>query len=454
MPSDQYRAAHREMQSLVDMLFDNAESGDSSRVENVISAASAEARMMFWLNSMTIMMGLEPESPESIQEQVSHLMNGGQTTLGELVADIGSMSVEGQDHALFLLTHHPAAEVRQLGGVIEGVLGRSGASLPAPPTAPTTKVSPPRSVQTTGGSSKAMEAPGVLGAKGGDSVAGTWIRRAADHGDSDAMYTLGNEAYAKGDRATARNWFRRAADLGNAAAINGLGWLADEDGDRATALTWYRRAADHGDAGAMHVLGVIASADGDWSTACTWFRRAVDLGDPHSGEALPIAELRLAELRERGEFEAAPWTVTRSSAQPSGDLPPPAGHPTGPPPTGRDTDPAMASPLDRAMSLVRKAEALTAAGNPPAAREAANRARATADTIADPVNRTEALAQAAEALAAAGDPAAALKAANRARYTANNIADPSLRGKARLQVAEVLDRVATRRPTDRKPPEG
>mgnify|MGYP003574588331 CR=1 FL=1 len=124
MPRDQYDAAHREMQSLVDVFTDALDSGDFSRTETAFSAASAEARMR--LNTVTVMMGLKPESPESIQEQVSHLMNGGHSTLSELVADIESMSVQGQEHALFLLTHHPAAGVREVGGIIEGVIGRSG----------------------------------------------------------------------------------------------------------------------------------------------------------------------------------------------------------------------------------------------------------------------------------------------------------------------------------------
>lgn len=128
MSSDRYNAAHREMEALVDVLSDSVDSGNASRLENALSAASAEARMMFWLNMVTVGVGEEgrkPDSPESIQEQVSHLMNGGNATLGELVTDIESMSVEGQEHALFLLNHHPAAGVRQIGGVIADVVRSS-----------------------------------------------------------------------------------------------------------------------------------------------------------------------------------------------------------------------------------------------------------------------------------------------------------------------------------------
>lgn len=128
--SDQWQAAYREMQSLVDALSDAVESEDDSRLDSAFGAASAEARMMFWSNAVTVTMGLKQDSPEAIREQVSHLMNGGQATLKELLADIESMSVEGQAHALFLLTHHPVAEVRQIGAVIGEVVDSSGASSP------------------------------------------------------------------------------------------------------------------------------------------------------------------------------------------------------------------------------------------------------------------------------------------------------------------------------------
>jgi uncharacterized protein YjbI with pentapeptide repeats len=136
MPSDQFNSAHREMQALVDAFVHAAESSKLARAEDALAAASPEARMMFWSNSTTVMMGLRPDSPESIQEQVSHLMNGGKATLNDLRADIESMSVEGQEHALYLLTHHSAEGVRQIGGVLESVMGLSGASLPATATPP------------------------------------------------------------------------------------------------------------------------------------------------------------------------------------------------------------------------------------------------------------------------------------------------------------------------------
>ncbi len=140
--SHQWQAAYREMQSLVDALSDAVESEDDSRLESAFDAASAEAQMMFWTNAVTVTKGLKPDSPEAIREQVDHLMNGGQATLKELLADIESMSVEGQEHALFLLTHHPAAEVRQIGAVIGEIVDASGVSSPATKAEPTPTGSP------------------------------------------------------------------------------------------------------------------------------------------------------------------------------------------------------------------------------------------------------------------------------------------------------------------------
>lgn len=180
--SDQYNAARREMQSLVDTISDAFDGGNVSRADIALTEASAEARMMFWLNSVTVMMGLRPDSPEAIQEQVSHLMNGGHATLRELRADIESMSVEGQEHAVFLLTHHPAAGVRQIGGVIEATVGRSGASLPATPTQTTPgKPSayddlPPPTVLATGRTSTSGRPP----ASSLDAVGGAGAARAHD----------------------------------------------------------------------------------------------------------------------------------------------------------------------------------------------------------------------------------------------------------------------------------
>ena len=68
--------------------------------------------------------------------------------------------------------------------------------------------------------------------------------------------------------------------------MNDFGWLADKEGDRATALAWYGRAADRGDTAAMYALGALALAEGDRPTALTWLRRATALGDPAARGAL------------------------------------------------------------------------------------------------------------------------------------------------------------------------
>jgi len=122
MPSEKYLAARQELELLVDAFARAADGGDFAAAEHVIGGASPEARMMFWSNMVTSVGGMAAESPESIREQVSHLMNAGRATVAELLADVESMSIEGQGHALFLLQHHPSEDIRQFGRVIAAVI--------------------------------------------------------------------------------------------------------------------------------------------------------------------------------------------------------------------------------------------------------------------------------------------------------------------------------------------
>src|SRR5258707_325811 len=92
------------------------------------------------------------------------------------------------------------------------------------------------------------------------SKAREYLRKAADAGQVDAMYTLGS-FYAKGrggaqDYGKAREWYQKAADAGlpDAMYILGLfyaeGWGGAQD--YAKAREWYQKAADAGHADAMY----------------------------------------------------------------------------------------------------------------------------------------------------------------------------------------------------------
>ena len=81
-----------------------------------------------------------------------------------------------------------------------------------------------------------------------------WYRKAAEQGDVDAQYNLGN-MYAKGrgvrqDNAQAVQWFRKAAEQGDAEAQNNLGVMyAYGQGVRQnykSAKEWLGKACDNG----------------------------------------------------------------------------------------------------------------------------------------------------------------------------------------------------------------
>jgi hypothetical protein len=93
-----------------------------------------------------------------------------------------------------------------------------------------------------------------FGIQADDSVAATWVKKAADQGLVEAQNMLGG-MYLDGsgvakDPAEAIRWFRRAADGGNALAQYGLGLLYYQGigakPDHALALSWFKKAAAQG----------------------------------------------------------------------------------------------------------------------------------------------------------------------------------------------------------------
>jgi len=128
-----------------------------------------------------------------------------------------------------------------------------------------------------------------------------WFRKAAEQGDADAQYALGNlYNYGHGPLSTelimhghtaqvgqAALWYRKAAEQGDADAQDALGDLYDSDQgelqDYEQAAFWYRRAAEQGDADAQESLGnLYRDGDGvpkDATEAAAWFRKAAEQGD-------------------------------------------------------------------------------------------------------------------------------------------------------------------------------
>ena len=89
------------------------------------------------------------------------------------------------------------------------------------------------------------------------------LRIAAEQGDRDAQFNLGNiywhDWVVDQDRGEAVRWFRKAAEQGHVVAQFNLG-LAYANGkgvitDEREAVRWYRKAAKHGHVGAQNNLG-------------------------------------------------------------------------------------------------------------------------------------------------------------------------------------------------------
>ena len=87
-----------------------------------------------------------------------------------------------------------------------------------------------------------------------------WLGQAADKGRTDAMLRLG-DMYQKGQGTRAdipkgRKYFVKAANLGDVKALRKLGDL-DIDTDPVNALAWYEKAADIGDDQAAHIAAIM-----------------------------------------------------------------------------------------------------------------------------------------------------------------------------------------------------
>ncbi|MFF1636691.1 tetratricopeptide repeat protein [Streptomyces sp. NPDC058246] len=56
-----------------------------------------------------------------------------------------------------------------------------------------------------------------------------------------------------------------------------------KQGDTGRARDWYERAAETGDSTAMYNLGVLLEAQGDSEGARAWYQRAADVSHPDAG---------------------------------------------------------------------------------------------------------------------------------------------------------------------------
>jgi len=137
-----------------------------------------------------------------------------------------------------------------------------------------------------------------------------WFRKAADQGNADAQYNVG-ELYEVGqgvpqDYAEAMRWFRKAADQGNATAQYNVGMLYEDAGlrdptgqDNVEAMRWFRKAADQGYTDAQGHIGwlydVGRGVPQDYAEAMRWYRKAADQGNSDAKLRLRALEKHIRE---------------------------------------------------------------------------------------------------------------------------------------------------------------
>ena len=144
-------------------------------------------------------------------------------------------------------------------------------------------------------------------------------RKAAERGDADAQYRLGNAYYfgdgVPTDHAEAAKWYRMAGEQGHIDAQTRLGeWyiqgLHGLPEDHAEAAKWFYMAAEQGDRGARNQIGrMFANGWGlpqDHAEAAKWYRMAGEQG--HIDAQFNLGEMyRLGNGIPQDHAEAAKW---------------------------------------------------------------------------------------------------------------------------------------------------
>lgn len=125
--------------------------------------------------------------------------------------------------------------------------------------------------------------------------AGKWFTAAANAGNADAEYNVGNlsvDGYGGVflNYVAAMDWYHKAADQGFAKAYAAIGDLyvmgRGVPQDSKQAMEWYQKGAEHGDTVAMTDLGIMyyqgRYVPQDYAQAKLWFKKAVDAGSPYA----------------------------------------------------------------------------------------------------------------------------------------------------------------------------
>lgn len=129
-------------------------------------------------------------------------------------------------------------------------------------------------------------------ARGRFSRAAAFYGKAADRGDTDALWLLAHLREKAGDQEGAAAAAREAANRGHDSVLPHLARLREQAGDREGAAMLYREAADRGDTYALLRLADLRQQAGDQEGAAAAALEAADRGDS-------LALLQPAELRRQ-----------------------------------------------------------------------------------------------------------------------------------------------------------
>lgn len=125
---------------------------------------------------------------------------------------------------------------------------------------------------------------------GAYSSAFQWFLKAAQMGNAEAQYKVGN-AFKEGkgidsDKDKSAEWYRKAADQGYSGAEYQLGIYYKDKNDLRNALEWLRKSASRGDCDSMFGIGNIYMMMQDKETAIKWYQKAAEQGDMKSEKML------------------------------------------------------------------------------------------------------------------------------------------------------------------------
>ncbi len=143
------------------------------------------------------------------------------------------------------------------------------------------------------------------------------LRKAAEEGDADAQYELGNFYLGDSDKKDANealHWYRKAAEHGVPSAQYSLAEMYEDceniEQDYQEALRWYREAAKRGNDDAKKRLGdmyrIGNGVTQDYKEAIEWYRRAAAQNNDEA--RIELARIYIKGLGVVRDFkEAAKW---------------------------------------------------------------------------------------------------------------------------------------------------